>query len=164
MKSLADLVRGLKSGIAAGLIYGILYGFMITVLFSIAGPLLGVPVTPPPFGGRYIVLSVNPFMAIIIGPIFGIIIGLIYAFTYDRLPSRKFRNWTLSRTKGAVLALLIWLLLLLIAIPTRLSTTIFFSEFGEYQAFQIVMSLAALWLFLILGLQLGYFWDRFKPK
>ncbi len=146
------------------MIYGILYAFMITILFQVVGPLLDVPVSAPIFGGSYVVLSVNPFMAIIVGPIFGIILGLIYAFVYSRLPERKVGKWSVSSTKGALLALLIWVVLILISIPTRLSTTLFFSEFGEYQAFQIVMTLAALWLFLILGIQLGYFWDRFKPK
>ncbi len=123
-----------------------------------------VPVSPPIFGGSYIALRVNPFMAIIAGPVFGVILGLIYAFVYHRLPERKLGKWSVSSTKGALLALLVWVLLVLISIPTQLSTTLFFSEFGEYQAFQIIMTLIALWLFLILGIQLGYFWDRFKPK
>ena len=164
VKNSAELVRGLKSGIVAGLIYGILYALMITVLFQVVGPLLDVPTSAPIFGGSYVVLSVNPFMAIIVGPIFGIILGLIYAFVYQRLPERKIGRWSVSSTKGALLALVIWLVLILISIPTRLSTTLFFSEFGEYQAFQIVLTLAALWLFLVMGIQLGSFWDRFKPK
>ena len=89
MKNSAELVRGLKSGIDAGLIYGILYAFMITILFQVVGPLLDVPTSAPIFGGRYVVLSVNPFMAIIVGPIFGIVLGLIYAFVYHRLPATQ---------------------------------------------------------------------------
>lgn len=161
---MAELKRGIKAGIAAGFVYGIIYIIFLSLLFYIVAFLLGIPTAPPPFGGRYVALRVNPFMGLIFGPIFGIIIGLIYAFTYNWLPGRKLGKWSVSGTKGAVLALLIWFVLFLIAISTRLSTTLFFSELGAERAFQIIMTGLALWAFVILGLQLGYFWDRFKPK
>jgi len=165
VKCVVELRRGIKAGIVAGVIYGIVYAFFITFFFYIIASLLGIPTAPPPFGGRYVALRVNPFMGLIIGPIFGIILGVIYAFTYNRLPGRKLRAWSVSRTKGIVLALLIWFIIFLIAVPTRFSTGLLFSELGDYQIFQIFMTAMAAWCFiLVLGQQLGNFWDKFKPK
>jgi len=162
---MVELRRGIKAGIAAGFVYGIIYAFFITIFFYIVASLLGIPTTPPPLGGSYVALRVNPFMGIIIGPIFGIILGLIYAFMYNRLPGKKLGNWSISGTKGVVLTLLIWFIMFLIAVPTRLSTSLFFSELGAERALQIIMSATALWAFVIgLGRSLGYFWDRFRPR
>jgi len=161
---MVELVRGIKAGIVAGIIYGVFYALFFWIFPILVASLLGIPTTPSPFGGRYVKLRVHPFAGLIIGPIFGIILGIIYAFTYDRLPGRKLLTWKDSEVKGAILALVVWVILFLIAIPTRISISLSFSELEEYRVFQIIMTLFALWFFIILGQQLGYFWDKFKPK
>ena len=162
---MVELTRGIKAGIVAGFIWGVVQALLVLVFFHIFASLLGIPTTPPPFGGRYVVLRVNPFMGLIIGPIFGVILGIIYALTYNRLPGKKLGTWTVSMTKGAFLALVVWVVLFLIAVPTGLSTGLFFSELEEYRTLQIIMTVFSLWFFVIfLGQQLGNFWDKFKPK
>jgi len=164
----AELGRAIKAGILAGLVYGIFYAFSVLLLFPVVASLLGIYTYSPPAGiigsWTYVQLRVNPLAAIIIGPIYGLIIGVIYAFTYSRLPGRKIGRWSISQTKGVVLAIIVWLVMLLIAIPTRLPTSAFFSEIEGAPLLQITMTAWALFLFITLGVQLGAFWDRFKPK
>ena len=158
---MVELIRGIKAGVVAGLIWGVVHALLGSVFFVFIASLLGIPTTPPPFGGRYVALRVNPFMGLIIGPIFGVILGIIFAFTYNRLPGKQLS----SMAKGMVLALTVWVILFLMTVPTGVSTGLFFSELEEYRTLQIIMTAFALWFFVIfLGQQLGRFWDRFKPK
>lgn len=161
---MVELVRGIKAGIVAGLIYGVFAALWSFAGFALIASLLNVPITPPPFGGKYVTWSVNPLAYPIIGLIFGVILGIIYAFVYNRLPEKTFLKWTVSMTKGAILALIVWIIMFLITVPTGFSTGLFFHELAEYRTFQIIMTAFAFWIFIILGQQLGYFWDKFKPK
>jgi len=146
---MVELIRGIKAGIVAGLIWGFFHAMLGLVFFPFFASLLDVPTTPPPFGGRYVALRVNPFMSLIIGPVFGVILGIIYAFAYNRLPWKKFGGWTVSMTRGAILALIVWVILFLIAVPTGLSTGLFFSELEAYRILQVIMTAFAFWFFII---------------
>lgn len=161
---MVELVRGLKAGILGGLVYGVFYAFFVYFFFYAFGALFGVPTKPPPFGGEYVKLSVNPFVSLIIGPILGIILGLIYAAAYNRLPGKKLGNWSVSMTKGAFLTFIVWVILFLISAPTNLPTSLLFHELGAYRAFQITLILFAMWFFVIFGEMIGYFWDRFRRR
>jgi hypothetical protein len=164
---MTELGRGIKAGILAGLVYGIFYALSGWVIFPIFASLLGFyTYRPVGYGAWYYVeLRVNPFAGIIIGPILGVILGLIYAFTYNRLPGRKIAKWTVAQSKGVVLTLIVWVIILLISIPTQLPTSLFFSEIEGALTLQIIMTAWAFFLFVpLLGVQLGSFWDRFKPK
>jgi hypothetical protein len=173
---MAELGRGIQAGILAGLIYGIVYAFTVPFFFEFFAAILHIWTSPPPLGGYYVQLRVNPFVFIVIGPILGLILGLIYALTYNRLPGREIGigsararalgyQWTLAEAKGTVLTLIVWVIILLISILTGLPTFVFFSEIEGALTLQIIMTAWALVLFVpFLGRMLGTFWNRFKPK
>jgi len=118
--------------------------------------------------------NTNPWLALITGPIFGAILGIIFAFTSDRLQGKKLGEWTVSTTRGAwsvsmvksaILSFAVWVLLFLLTIPTGFPTGLYISESGQYRTYQIFVTAFALFLFVsFLGVQLGYFWDKFEPK
>jgi predicted histidine transporter YuiF (NhaC family) len=163
----AELGRGIKAGILAGLVYGILYALYGLIFFQIFASQLGF-YSYDAAVNYYVAHAL--FADIIIGIIWGLILGLIYAFTYNRLPGRKIgksarAQWTVSETKGAVLALIVWVIIFLISIPTQLQTSLFLSEIEGALTLQILVTAVSFLLFvLMLGYQLGWFWDRFKPK
>jgi len=162
---MVELIRGIKAGVVAGLIYGAFYAFVFLVFFVLLASLLDIPITPLPFSGEYVTWRVNPLMALIVGPIYGAILGIIYALTYNRLPGKQLGKWTVSMTKGMVLALIVWVILFLLALLTWFPPGLLFHELEKYRTFQILLTVFASWIFVgILGQQLGRFWDRFKPK
>lgn len=170
---MVELIRGIKAGVVAGLIYGVAYAFFFVLLFWAFASLYDIPIMPFLFSGQYLTWR-DPLFALIIGPIFGTILGIIFAFTYNRLPGKKLGEWTVfvtkgawtvSMMKGAILALIVWIILFMITIPTGFPTGLYISELEHYRNHQIFLAAFALFLFVgILGFQLGYFWDRFKPK
>ena len=173
---MVELGRGVKAGILAGLVYGIFSAFTIPLFFYLFASLFGFNTSPSLFGGYYVQLGFNPFALIIAGPILGLILGIIYALTYNRLPGREIgKTWgnrartrplfKMSETKSIVLTFVVWIIIVLVSIPTQLQTSLFFSEVESALNLQIIMTAWAFFLFVpFLGQLLGQFWDRFKPK
>jgi hypothetical protein len=167
---MAELGRGFKAGILAGLVYGIFQALSGWFLFPFFASLLGVNTSPSFLGGHYVHLEVSPFESIILGLIWGVILGPIYALAYNRLPGREIgkstrAQWTASETKGIVLTLIAWLIVVPISIAAQLPTSLFVSEIEGERTLQIIMTA---WGFVLsvplLGRMLGWFWNRFKPK
>ena len=159
---LSRFTRGIKAGIVAGLVYGILYAFIVPICFALFSGALGVP-TAPSFGDLYAGLQVNPLMGIIYGLFWGTVLGLIYALVYDRLPGRRIWKLSISETKGTLLSMSVWFIVTSLGISNRLRQGVDVG-WATWPALQIVLSATGLGLYILLGLQLGYFWDKFKPK
>jgi MFS family permease len=155
---LVELGRGVKAGIVAGLVYGIFYAIIIPISFSLVASILGFRTSPSLYGGYYVQLTVNPFALIIGGPILGLILGIIFAFTYKWLPGRS------ARAKSYVFAIIVWLIVVLITITTKLSTGLFFSGIEGTQSLQIIMTGLAFLVFVLSFGELGWGWNKFGPK
>jgi MFS family permease len=111
----------------------------------------------------YAGLHVNPLTGPIYGLFWGTVLGLIYALVYDRLPGRRLWKLSISETKGTLLSISVWFIVTTLGISNILRQGVDVG-WATWPALQPVLSATGLGLCILLGLQLGYFWDRFKPK
>ena len=133
---MADILRGLKAGLAAG--------FVLYLFSSLADLISGVEL---PHGWKGIhaaflyLIPVNNIVSVIIAFLFGII-GVIFAILYNKLPTNK------ALSKGTIFF-----------IPFSLLIYFIIGWVPAFLAF-----LGPVLFPIILGLLLGFFYDKLGPK
>ena len=145
----ADIERGLKAGAAAWLIttFSICAVFLFIKGFSIA---------------TFSLFLLLPYLPLLMFS------GLIFAIFYDKIPTNN------SLSKGAVVFLILALFAVIYLHASRInvvgqSLTLIFSLIGFifipilfFSSYLPVTSLVIPIYFLVLGLLLGFFWDKFE--
>lgn len=158
-------MTGMKAGAVAGAAYGLIIALIayVTLILLKEDIMLGIiAVLPPdsPLTAQQVydlTLLFEPIFSFIVGIILGVIFGIVYGWAHDKIPGRTYLN------KGIVFGLILWLIFSVI-LSFVLSLML---GLGNLQ-YDIVYYLYGLGrdliIYLIFGLLLGFFYNRFTPR
>ena len=153
---MGKVIIGIKAGVVSGLIYGIFLAPLIyleLILFKeeymsmIIASLTSSSITPEE--AYNITLLIGPILVFIMGIILGLIFGIIYGWAYNRIPGRT------SIIKGIIFGLILWFILSVLLGLGNLWYSV------TYYLYGLGVGLIE---YLIFGVLLGFFYNRFIPK
>ncbi|MCP8316593.1 MAG: hypothetical protein H3Z52_02925 [archaeon] len=152
---MGKVVTGIKAGVVSGAIYGIIlapFVYLELILFKEEFMSMIIASLPPGMTAEQVfnfALIFGIFFAFIVGIILGLIFGIIYGWAYEKIPGRK------SIIKGIVFGLILWLILSVLLGLGNL-------QYGvTYYLYGLGVGLIE---YLIFGVFLGFFYNRFTPK
>jgi len=151
---LGKVITGIKAGVVSGAILGIVLAsfiYLSLILFKEEFMFMISLLSDSQIGAEQlydIMLLMGPILYFIIGIILGLIVGAIYGRAYDKIPGRT------SIIKGIIIGIILWLIL-----PVLLGLGVILPY--SYYAYGLGVDLIT---YLIFGVLLGYFYNRFTPK
>lgn len=152
---MGKVITGIKAGVVSGAIYGIIlapFTYLELILFK--EEFMSMIILPP---GSSITaeqafnfaLLIGPIIVFIVGIILGLIFGIIYGWAYDKIPGKT------SIIKGIIFGLILWFILSVLLGLGNLWYSI------TYYLYGLGVGLIE---YLIFGVLLGFFYNRFIPK
>ncbi|MEM2914978.1 MAG: hypothetical protein QXH91_06235 [Candidatus Bathyarchaeia archaeon] len=154
---MGKVVTGIKAGVIAGVIYSIIlapFTYFTLVLFK--EDIISIIMASLPEGYSLTAEEIFSFALLIaiisvfiVGIILGVIVGLIYGWAYEKIPGRT------AIIKGIIFGIILWLIF---------SVILGFGNLGYGVTYYLYSLVGDLIAYLIFGLLLGYFYNRFTLK
>ncbi|MDH5783723.1 MAG: hypothetical protein OEZ35_08715 [Candidatus Bathyarchaeota archaeon] len=152
---MVEVGRGLKAGVVSGVIYGVVNAIVNIIVMGVIFPSVFPEFFVQVFGFVEMIILVVLFVAgLIAGATIGLIFGFIFAVLYKELPGRT------SVIKGAIFSIVLWVIL---GLTMQLAATSVGWPPSEARFLVSIPIMISLGTSILLGILLGYFWDRLSP-
>jgi len=152
---MVEIGRGVKAGVVSGVIYGVVNAIVNIVVMGVIFPSVFPEFFVQIFGPVEMIILVALFVVgLAAGATIGLIFGFIFAILYEELPGKT------SVIKGSMFSIVLWVIL---GLTLQLGATSVGWPPPEARFLLSVPIMISLGTSILLGILLGYFWDRLSP-